>query len=227
MLKEVFELGALDLLIKSKRENVSTKTLLKLRLNEFVPERFVNASKSNTAIENLMNILSDIKLLSTDAAMQELAQVVFKWKFYGSSLFFDCKPSDKRVSTKPVVLAINEDGILLLKKDGVRKPRFSANPADLLQDVSLVYPLSTITSWSAGFTSFQFESSPDPQNPHTQAWGSDAPSSVNLETSQGETIGRALSGIVDRKARMVFDLIRFRGGEDLANSAPTSPRGNL
>jgi hypothetical protein len=120
MLKEVFEIGALDLLIKSKRENVSTKTLLKLRLNEFVPERFVTASKSNTAIEQLMNILADIKLLSADAAMQELIQVVSKWKFYGSCLFFDCKPSDKRVSTKSIILAINEDGLLLLKKDSVR-----------------------------------------------------------------------------------------------------------
>lgn len=120
MLKEVFEIGALDLLIKSRRENVSTKTLLKLRLPEFVPERFVAASKSSTAMDQLMNILTDIKLLSADAAMQELIQLVYKWRFFGSVLFFDCKPSDKRISTKPVIIAINEDGILLLKKDGVR-----------------------------------------------------------------------------------------------------------
>jgi hypothetical protein len=86
-----------------------------------------------------------------------------------------------------------------------------------------IYPLNSVASWSSGFTSFQFESAPDPHHPHLY---SDAPQSVSLETSQGETIGRVLSAIVDRKVQMVFDLIKTESVDE-THSPSVSPRRHL
>jgi hypothetical protein len=120
MVKELVELAALHLLIVVKKEGGSAKQRLKGKLEDFFPARFNSIMKPSVAMEQIATNFNDIKLISLDKAQQEYIHLVQKWRFYGTKVFFDCKTQDKKLASKPVTLGINEDGIMIMKKDGVR-----------------------------------------------------------------------------------------------------------
>jgi hypothetical protein len=112
--------------------------------------KFIYAHKKPSEWENLLlryhqQHATAFKTLTTEQAMREYLTIVQHWVFYGTHFFSVCKSIDSKKQMSKAILGVNEDGIVVLRKEGER--------------ISL-YPWSQLKSWSASLTSFTFETYP-------------------------------------------------------------------
>jgi hypothetical protein len=174
--------------------------------------KLIYAQKKPSDWEQLLNRyhqqhLAKFKALTVEQAMREYLTIVQQWTFYGTQFFHVSKSSDSKKPMSKVVLGVNEDGIVVLRKEGERV---------------YLYPWSQLKNWSASLTSFTFETYPfgdvdlttaltspkdsptanvtiSSSSNHTNNLVSFGPSSTTheFETTEGETIAAIVQMYID------------------------------
>jgi hypothetical protein len=112
--------------------------------------KLIYAQKKPSEWEQLLNRyhqqhLTKFKTLTTEQAMREYLTLVQQWTFYGTQFFHVSKSLDNKKQMSKALLGVNEDGIVVLRKEGERV---------------YIYPWSQLKNWSSSLTSFTFETYP-------------------------------------------------------------------
>jgi len=114
---------------------------------------------------------------SEDEAKTEYLDIVKQWPFYGTTFYPPCKTiGNKRIPPK-VIIGVNAEGILLLKKD---------------KELVSTHPFTEICSWASSSTTFAFE------------FGSQTESQkYTFETKQGAIIAASIQTYIDILVQML------------------------
>jgi len=112
-----------------------------------------------------------------DDAKSEYLEVVKQWPFYGTTFYPPCKSiANKKIPSK-VIIGVNAEGILLLKKD---------------KELVSTHPFTEICSWASSSTTFAFE------------FGSQTESQkYTFETKQGAIIAASIQTYIDILVQML------------------------
>ena len=105
----------------------------------FYPMRLTTSSSKGSVLEDaIWSSYTDYTLrkLTVEDAMQEYTRIFNQWKFSGVRLFFDVKRDFSAIlSPKSSVLAINEDGLVIMKNHKEN-------------DIVASYPYTNISHWT-------------------------------------------------------------------------------
>jgi len=114
---------------------------------------------------------------SEEEAKTEYLDLVKQWPFYGTTFYPPCKTiGNRRIPTK-VIIGVNAEGILLLKKD---------------KELVSTHPFTEICSWASSSTTFAFE------------FGSQTESQkYTFETKQGAIIAASIQTYIDILVQML------------------------
>lgn len=104
-------------------ESPATSKLYRKSLHKnvgaFYPVRLMSSSLKGSVLEDSIwssYVECTTKKLTVEDAMQEYTKIFNQWKYSGVRLFFDVKRDFSAIlSPKPSVLALNEDGIIIMK----------------------------------------------------------------------------------------------------------------
>lgn len=104
-------------------ESPATSKLYRKSLHKnvgaFFPVRLMTSALKGTVLEDAIwtsYVDCTTKKLTVEDAMQEYTRIFNQWKFSGVRLFFEVKRDiSSLLSPKPAILALNEDGIMILK----------------------------------------------------------------------------------------------------------------
>eukprot|EP01121_Diplochlamys_sp_Union-15-3_P009534 TRINITY_DN2599_c0_g1_i1.p1 TRINITY_DN2599_c0_g1~~TRINITY_DN2599_c0_g1_i1.p1 ORF type:complete len:152 (-),score=23.10 TRINITY_DN2599_c0_g1_i1:49-504(-) len=146
-----------------------------MSLRKFMPRRLYPTRTPEEWEKKILSVFQSLSSKSEDEARAEYIRIVQNWPFYGTTFFSECKMTNKKPQV--VIIGVNEEGIVLLKKSG---ELFSA------------FPFSDIVIWRASFESFEFECSSESEIYH-------------FETFQGESISMTIQGYVDMKIMLLLD----------------------
>jgi len=114
---------------------------------------------------------------SAEDAKTEYLEIVKQWPFYGTTFFPPCKSAGKQRTPSKVIVGVNAEGILLLKKD---------------KELVSTHPFTEICSWASSSTTFAFE------------FGSQTESlKYTFETKQGAIIAATIQTYIDILVQML------------------------
>lgn len=114
---------------------------------------------------------------SADDAKSDYLDIVKQWGFYGTTFFPPCKAAGKQKTPSKVIIGVNAEGILLLKKD---------------KELVSTHPFTEICSWASSSTTFAFE------------FGSQTESvKFTFETKQGAIIAATIQTYIDILVQML------------------------
>lgn len=146
-------------------------------LKQFVPKDLFPLKKPNEW-ESLIfksHALSTGK--SAEDAKTEYLEIVKQWPFYGTTFYPPCKSIGNRRLPNKVIIGVNAEGILLLKKD---------------KELVSTHPFTEICSWASSSTTFAFE------------FGSQTESQkYTFETRQGAIIASTIQTYIDILVQML------------------------
>jgi len=146
-------------------------------LKQFVPKDLFPTKKPNEW-ESLVfksHALNTGK--SSEDAKTEYLDIVKQWPFYGTTFYPPCKSVGNRRLPNKVIIGVNAEGILLLKKD---------------KELVSTHPFTEICSWASSSTTFAFE------------FGSQTESQkYTFETRQGAIIAATIQTYIDILVQML------------------------
>lgn len=124
-------------------ESPTTSKLYRKSLHKnvgaFFPTRLMPSTMKSSVLEDAIwssYVDYTTKKLTVEDGMQEYTRLFNQWKFSGVRLFFEVKRDFSAIlSPKPSVLAINEDGILIMKNHKEN-------------DIIASYPYTMISHWT-------------------------------------------------------------------------------
>lgn len=186
-LEELTKLTALYIYSIMKQKNYSPARAVEKYFNYAFPPRLshlVDGRVKARALEYCMEFKSDD--MSVDDTLHEFNTLFKSWKYYGFSLFHDCKFEDKKlnVNSKNSTIGINGDGIIILKKDG--------------DEIIAAYPLSSISffTYSGNVFSLEIVIDADKTTEHTYT--------CTIHSPQAESILYTLESYLDHYVSMIF-----------------------
>jgi len=108
---------------------------------------------------------------TAEEAKTEYLDIVKQWPFYGTTFYPPCKSVQSKKLPSKVIIGVNAEGILLLKKD---------------KELVSTHPFTEICSWASSSTTFAFE------------FGSQTESQkYTFETKQGAIIAASIQTYID------------------------------
>jgi len=114
---------------------------------------------------------------SAEDSKTEYLDVVKQWPFYGTTFYPPCKSAGKQKTPAKVIIGVNAEGILLLKKD---------------KELVSTHPFTEICSWASSSTTFAFE------------FGSQTESQkYTFETKHGAIIAATIQTYIDILVQML------------------------
>jgi len=114
---------------------------------------------------------------TSEDAKSEYLDIVKQWPFYGTTFFPACRTVGKQKTPPKVIIGVNAEGILLLKKD---------------KELISTHPFTEICSWASSSTTFAFE------------FGSQTESQkYTFETKQGAIIAATIQTYIDILVQML------------------------
>jgi len=112
-----------------------------------------------------------------EEAKSEYLDVVKQWPFYGTTFYPPCRTIGNKKLPSKVIIGVNAEGILLLKKD---------------KELLSTHPFTEICSWASSSTTFAFE------------FGSQTESQkFTFETKQGAIIAASIQTYIDILVQML------------------------
>jgi len=111
-------------------------------LRQFVPKDLFNQKKSSEWETLIFRAHANNVGKSEDQAKSDYLEIVKQWPFYGTTFYPPCRSIGNKKLPNKVIIGVNAEGILLLKKD---------------KDLVFMYPFTEICSWASSSTTFAFE----------------------------------------------------------------------
>jgi len=112
-----------------------------------------------------------------DEAKTEYLEIVKQWSFYGTTFYPPCKSIGTKKMPAKIIIGVNADGILLLKRD---------------KELVSNHPFTEICSWASSSTTFAFE------------FGTQSDSQkYTFETKQGAIIAATIQTYIDILVQML------------------------
>lgn len=149
------------------------------KIREFVPKDLFG-KKTATDWETLIfKAHANNAGKTPDDCKTEYLEIVKQWPFYGTTFYPPCKTVTKAKLPAKVIIGVNAEGILLLKKE---------------KDKELIstHPFTEICSWASSSTTFAFE------------FGSQTESvKYSFETKQGAIIASCIQTYIDILVQML------------------------
>lgn len=146
-------------------------------LRQFVPKDLFNQKKSSEWETMIFKAHSNNQGKSEDEAKTEYLDIVKQWPFYGTTFYPPCRSISNKKLPNKVIIGVNAEGILLLKKD---------------KDLVSTHPFTEICSWASSSTTFAFE------------FGSQTESQkYTFETRHGAIIAACIQTYIDILVQML------------------------
>jgi myosin-7 len=176
---DALKLAGLQVQIVYGDHKASSHTVgfLTQNLKQFVPKDLFPLKKPNeweAAIfkAHAMNIGK-----TAEEAKTEYLEIVKQWPFYGTTFFPPCKTISAKKLPQRVIIGVNAEGILLLKKD---------------KELVSTHPFTEICSWASSSATFAFE------------FGSQSESQkYTFETRQGAIVASTIQTYIDILVQML------------------------
>jgi hypothetical protein len=150
---------------------------LTANLKQFVPKDLFATKKPNEWETLVFKAHALNAGKSEEDAKSEYLDIVKQWPFYGTTFYPPCRTlATKKIPSK-VIIGVNAEGILLLKKD---------------KELVSTHPFTEICSWASSSTTFAFE------------FGSQTESQkYTFETKQGAIIAACIQTYIDILVQML------------------------
>jgi len=146
-------------------------------LKSYVPKDLFGSKKPNEWEEKIFKAHSTVSGKSAEEAKTEYLDIVKQWPFYGTTFYPACKSVGRQRTPPKVIIGVNAEGILLLKKD---------------KELVSTHPFTEICSWASSSTTFAFE------------FGSQTESQkYTFETKQGAIIAATIQTYIDILVQML------------------------
>jgi len=147
-------------------------------LKQFVPKEQFPNKKPNEWESLIFKAHATNTGKSAEDAKAEYLDCVKQWPFYGTTFYPPCKSVGNRKLPNKVIIGVNAEGILLLKKD---------------KELISTHPFTEICSWASSSTTFAFE------------YGSNQTESqkYTFETKQGSIIAQTIQTYIDILVQML------------------------
>jgi len=154
-----------------------TTGFLSTNLKQFVPKDLFQLKKPAEWESLIFKAHASNSGKSEEDAKTEYLDIVKQWPFYGTTFYPPCKTIGvKRIPNK-VIIGVNAEGILLLKRD---------------KELISTHPFTEICSWASSSTTFAFE------------FGSQTESQkYTFETKQGAIIAASIQTYIDILVQML------------------------
>lgn len=110
----------------------SINTFNRQNLKQFVPKDLFSTRKSNEWEAAILKAHSTHVGKKLEDAQGEYLEVVKQWPFYGTTFYPPCKTVGSKKLPPKVIIGVNAEGILLLKKDKVIKYMILVNVCDTI-----------------------------------------------------------------------------------------------
>jgi len=150
---------------------------LTANLKQFVPKDLFGSKKSNEWETLIFKAHSLNSGKSEEDAKTEYLDIVKQWPFYGTTFYPPCRTIGNKKIPSKVIIGVNAEGILLLKKD---------------KELVSTHPFTEICSWASSSTTFAFE------------FGSQTESQkYTFETKQGAIIAASIQTYIDILVQML------------------------
>jgi len=150
---------------------------LSTNLKQFVPKDLFPSRKPNEWEALIFKAHSTNSGKSEEDAKTEYLDFVKQWPFYGTTFYPPCKTIGSKKIPNKVIIGVNAEGILLLKKD---------------KELVSTHPFTEICSWASSSTTFAFE------------FGSQTDSQkYTFETRQGAIIAASIQTYIDILVQML------------------------
>lgn len=147
-------------------------------LRQFVPKDLYALKRPNEWEAAIFKAHAGNIGKSAEDAKTEYLDIVKQWPFYGTTFYPPCKSIGKQRTPNKVIIGVNAEGILLLKK----------KEKELLS----THPFTEICSWASSSTTFAFE------------FGSQSESQkYTFETKQGAIIAATIQTYIDILVQML------------------------
>jgi len=150
---------------------------LTANLKQFVPKDLFSQKKPSDWEALLFKAHAANSGKTEEDAKTEYLDIVKQWPFYGTTFYPPCKTIGSKKIPNKVIIGVNAEGILLLKKD---------------KDLVSTHPFTEICSWASSSTTFAFE------------FGSQTESQkYTFETKQGAIIAASIQTYIDILVQML------------------------
>jgi len=154
-----------------------TVGFLSANLKQFVPKDLFSQKKPNDWEGLIFKAHATNTGKSEEEAKTEYLDIVKQWPFYGTTFYPPCKTIGSKKIPNKVIIGVNAEGILLLKKD---------------KELVSTHPFTEICSWASSSTTFAFE------------FGSQTESQkYTFETKQGAIIAASIQTYIDILVQML------------------------
>jgi myosin-7 len=154
-----------------------TVGFLSANLRQFIPKDLFQQKRPNEWETLIFKAHAANSAKSEEDAKTEYLDIVKLWRFYGTTFFPPCKTIGVNKIPNKVIIGVNAEGILLLKKD---------------KELISTHPFTEICSWASSSTTFAFE------------FGSQAESQkYTFETKQGAIIAATIQTYIDILVQML------------------------
>lgn len=146
-------------------------------LKQFVPRDLFAQRKPNEWETLLLKTHASNSGRKIEEAQGDYLDVVKQWPFYGTTFYPPCKTMAVKKLPAKVIIGVNAEGILLLKKD---------------KELVSTHPFTEICSWASSSSTFAFE------------FGSQTESQkYTFETRQGAIIAATIQTYIDILVQML------------------------
>jgi acyl-CoA-binding protein len=150
---------------------------LTANLRQFVPKDLFSQKKPSDWEALLFKAHAANSGKTEEDAKTEYLEIVKQWPFYGTTFYPPCKTIGSKKIPNKVIIGVNAEGILLLKKD---------------KELVSTHPFTEICSWASSSTTFAFE------------FGSQTESQkYTFETKQGAIIAASIQTYIDILVQML------------------------
>jgi len=154
-----------------------TVGFLTQNLKQFVPKDLFPQKRPNEWEASIFRAHAMNLGKSSEEAKTEYLEIVKQWPFYGTTFFPPCKSIGNRKLPQKVIIGVNAEGILLLKKD---------------KELVSTHPFTEICSWASSSATFAFE------------FGSQSESQkYTFETRQGAIVASTIQTYIDILVQML------------------------
>jgi len=161
---------------------------LSANLKQFVPKDLFPTKKPTEWETLIFKVHAQNVGKSEEEAKTEYLEIVKQWPFYGTTFYPPCRSIGSRKIPAKVIIGVNAEGILLLKKD---------------KELVSTHPFTEICSWASSSTTFAFE------------FGSQAESQkYTFETKQGAIIAASIQTYIDILVQMLKSGEEEEDGDD-------------
>jgi len=150
---------------------------LSANLKQFVPKDLFGLKRPNEWETLIFRAHALNAGKSEEDAKTEYLDIVKQWPFYGTTFYPPCRTIGNKKIPSKVIIGVNAEGILLLKKD---------------KELVSTHPFTEICSWASSSTTFAFE------------FGSQTESQkYTFETKQGAIIAASIQTYIDILVQML------------------------